>query len=98
MSTLWAIWATALGVSFWKALTPPTSTRSRVGSSCVLVAAAWVGARRLHGLKPPRILALIALGMTLGCLGDAWAPVPEGFIPVHRLMPPRVLFGLGHVA
>jgi hypothetical protein len=98
MRILWPIWAAALGLGFLPTVSPPLSTYLRVGSSCVLVAAAWIGAWRLRSWETRGILELIALGMTLGCLGDAWALVPEGLIPVHRLIPAMVLFGLGHVA
>lgn len=93
---LWPVWACLLGASlFW-----PGSSMAmplRVASSAVLVAVAWIqgGSTSQQGI---RVARWVAIGMSFGFLGDAWALVPERNLPVHRLIPAMVLFGLGHLA
>jgi len=69
-------------------------TWMRMASSAVLVAAAW--SWWLAGVQEPGVALLIAVGMSLGFLGDLFM---AGLLPGA----PRVLwgmgaFGLGHVA
>jgi len=69
-------------------------TWMRMASSAVLVAAAW--SWWLAGVQEPGVALLIAVGMSLGFLGDLFM---AGLLPAA----PRVLwgmgaFGLGHVA
>ena len=69
-------------------------TWMRMASSAVLVVAAW--SWWLAGVQEPGVALLIAVGMSLGFLGDLFM---AGLLPTS----PRVLwgmgaFGLGHVA
>ncbi len=69
-------------------------TWMRMASSAVLVVAAW--SWWLAGVQEPGVALLIAVGMSLGFLGDLFM---AGLLPAS----PRVLwgmgaFGLGHVA
>jgi hypothetical protein len=89
-------WAAALVGSYSRALAD-WEQPLRLGSSMLLVLLAW-GTRleyrsaRLHGLAGG-----VAVGMTLGCLGDfvmgevlTWMPSP--------ILSGMILFGLGHLA
>lgn len=71
-------------------------TWTRMASSLTLAVAGWAGAAAAAGSAAGGFARLIAVGMTLGCLGDLF---------MARLLPvsPHVLwgmaaFGLGHVA
>ncbi len=71
-------------------------TGARIGSSGVLVIAGW--SWYLFSLNGPAgwYSLLIAIGMTLGCLGDLFM---AGLIPGYeRVLGGMVSFGLGHVA
>jgi len=93
---LWIIWASLLG---WSLIRPgPGAVWLRVASSIMLVTAAWLFAALKCSGGIGDGVGWIALGMTFGCLGDAWAIVPADRLPVHRLIPAMVLFGIGHVA
>ncbi|MFO0891584.1 MAG: lysoplasmalogenase [Isosphaeraceae bacterium] len=94
---LWVAWATLLG---WSLVDPGSGFAMllRVCSSSALVLAACRFAATSGRSGTADVSMWIAAGMTLGFLGDAWALVPEEQLPVHRLIPAMVLFGLGHAA
>lgn len=107
LGTLLAVWAIILGASFLEledaSRSGFTPIRLRVASSAVLVAAAWVGRSTLRGGKDDRTserttALFVAVGMTLGFLGDSTALLPVESWGIHRLLPAMILFGLGHVA
>lgn len=71
-------------------------TWTRMASSLTLAVAGWAGAAAAAGSAAGGFVRLIAIGMTLGCLGDLFM---AQLLPVS----PHVLwgigaFGLGHVA
>jgi hypothetical protein len=72
-------------------------TELKAVSSAILVAAAWFGAGYC---KPAvrRIAVLVAVGMTLGCLGDASPLLGRLWPDPQRTLTNMVLFGIGHVA
>ncbi len=98
---LLALWAALLFGGF--ALGRPTAANTRrmpawtrIGSSLALVVAGWSWYAFTRTQPPGTFALLIALGMTLGCIGDIFlaevVPLPQ---PVLGGM---VAFGLGHVA
>ncbi len=93
---LWILWAFLLA---WSFLRPSSgAVWFRIASSVVLVIAAWLFAASRKSERDRDGLPWIAIGMTFGCLGDAWALVPADRLPVHRLIPAMLLFGIGHLA
>ncbi|WIG61095.1 MAG: hypothetical protein OJF49_003843 [Ktedonobacterales bacterium] len=98
---LLALWAALLfgGFLFGRPHASPPQrmpTWARLGSSLTLAAAAWSWVA-FAGAGTPRIVALlIAIGMTLGCLGDVLlaeiAPLAQ------PLIAGMAAFGLGHLA
>lgn len=95
-------WAGFLG--FPSADMPPAhgalpATTARVGSSIVLVAAAWLSAAWWRQLGLGRFAFWIALGMTAGAIGDFFNAGWLEFVPViHGVLGGMVAFGLGHIA
>jgi hypothetical protein len=99
---VWLAWALLLagGLAarvFPNAKVASLETELKASSSLALVVAAW----RFVCILPPasrRVSFLIAIGMTLGCLGDAtpmlgaWWPDPQ------RTLGNMMLFGSGHAA
>ncbi len=76
-----------------------TATAARMGSSLVLVATGWYLFAIWRSTAVGRFAALIAIGMTLGTIGDFFNANLLNFIP----LPDPVLggigaFGLGHIA
>jgi uncharacterized membrane protein YhhN len=74
-------------------------TALRMGSSVVLVITAWWAWTLWRKTTAGRFAILIAIGMTLGTIGDFFNADLLKFIPIH----PPVLggiaaFGLGHIA
>ncbi|MDZ7619383.1 MAG: lysoplasmalogenase family protein, partial [Patescibacteria group bacterium] len=100
-SLLLAIWAVLLAASFIPFPNWPTAPRSiswQVGSSIMLVALAWWTVWLGRNKRGAQLRWGTAFGMSLGCLGDAWALPPEGSLPIPRLLGAMILFGLGHLA
>ena len=101
---LWLSWALLLagGLSArgadvgWDWLSA-LETELKAGSSLMLVALSWLAALfvKRDGRSP---LTLIAVGMTLGCLGDASPLLGRLWPDPQRTLGNMVLFGLGHVA
>ncbi len=95
-------WAGFLGFS--AADMPPahgalSATAARMGSSLVLVAAAWLSAAWWRQLALGRFAVWIALGMSAGAIGDFFNAGWLEFVPViHGVLGGMIAFGLGHVA
>jgi len=105
LAVLWLIWAGMLfGGFFVGELSADGTYRiglvSRLGSSVVLVlaAASWVAVCR--GTLAGRFAWLIAIGMTLGTLGDFFnADVLQSIVPLpNPVLGAIAAFGLGHIA
>jgi len=101
MAGLLAIWALLLFGGFALGPTSPDGSRrmplwGRLGSSLALVVAGWSGWWLARGSAVETVALLLALGMTLGFIGDVFMarvlPIAE---PVIGGMS---AFGLGHVA
>ena len=98
---LWCLWAVMLsagivadnlGSGFYSAF-------GRLGSSVVLIAAGWVWYSACYGTAAARYSRLIAVGMTLGAIGDFFM---AGLLQQWIVLPKPELggmlaFGLGHV-
>lgn len=99
---LWITWAVLLagglaGRVLAEGKLSSLETELKAGSSVVLVAAGWL----FVAAAPPTmrsIARLIAIGMTLGCLGDASPLLGRLWPDPQRTLGNMVLFGLGHVA
>lgn len=99
---LWLAWAMMLAVALCARVVDndrlsSIETALKASSSAVLVAAAWF----LATTSPPpvhRIAVLIAIGMTLGCSGDASPLLGHLWPDPQRTLTNMVLFGIGHVA
>ena len=62
----------------------PAATWARMGSSLVLVIAAWAGFSFWRGSRAGRFIGLAALGMTLGTIGDFFnAELLNAVIPLR---------------
>ncbi len=102
-TVLWLIWAGLLfGVFFLGELnaaeTHHVPTWCRMGSSMMLAGTAWIGAIALMQAASARYAALIAVGMTLGLLGDLFN---AGWIVADSqqgTLGGMISFGLGHIA
>ncbi|MHB0879050.1 MAG: lysoplasmalogenase family protein [Anaerolineae bacterium] len=93
---LWLVWSLLLGVSLVLSSGNPERrlpTWGKIASSAMLAAAAWVGA--ISGRPTPVIGLFVALGMTMGLVGDM------AMASLLRLRQPVLggigAFGLGHV-
>jgi hypothetical protein len=94
---VWLVWALLLFGGFLFGAPNAERTRrmpvvTRIGSSVALVIAAWLSLALLpHPLSP-----WIALGMTLGCIGDLFM---AGLLPVrNHVLGGIASFSLGHIA
>lgn len=103
-TALWIAWAALLAAAMvlgnleggHGSLVP---TALRMGSSVVLVIAGWIAYARWRGEAVGRFALCIAIGMTLGAIGDFFNAGWLNFVP----LPNPVLggigaFGLGHIA
>jgi hypothetical protein len=106
---LWLIWAALLFGGFIFGTTNKEGTRriprwNRLGSSLALVVAAWFYFWIAKDLRNPdtilyiplELIFFIALGMTLGCLGDFF--MAEIFPIKNYVLGGIGSFGLGHIA
>jgi uncharacterized membrane protein YhhN len=101
---LWVLWLAALGGAMIAGNSlgshgHPVPTWLRMGSSLVLVATGWWAWSLWRNASVGRFAFWIALGMTLGTIGDFFNADLLPFIPIR----PPVLggiasFGLGHIA
>jgi uncharacterized membrane protein YhhN len=96
--TLWGMLLAASFLSFPDWHEAPRSIAWRVGSSVALVVLAWWTVWQGRGRGGARLRWGTACGMSLGCLGDAWALPPEALLPIPRLLGAMILFGAGHLA
>lgn len=72
-------------------------TELKTGSSLALVAFGWLSV----AVTPPAmrsVASLVAVGVTLGCLGDASPLLGSRWPDPQRTLGNMLLFGLGHVA
>lgn len=99
---VWAFWALLLSggllarvvdASFFSTF----ETELKAGSSLMLVALGWL-ATMCCERRGRTAMALIAVGITLGCLGDASPLLGDLWPDPQRTLGNMVLFGLGHVA
>ena len=76
------------------------ATWGRMGASLALVVAAWAGFQSWRGSGAGRFMGLVALGMTLGTLGDFFnADLLTRIVPLpDPVLGGMISFGLGHVA
>jgi hypothetical protein len=101
-AVLWLVWAFLLGGGLIGHVAEDASlssieTELKAGSSLVLVMSAWLSI----AISPPAVRSvagLIAVGMTLGCLGDASPLLGSSWPDPQRTLGNMLLFGLGHVA
>jgi len=105
LRVLWCVWAVLLLGGFVSGLLGNSTdsrqhipTIGRMGSSAALVAAGAVWWYVLRHRQAGTFAALIAVGMTLGLIGDLFnAHLLPGIFP-NDLMGGIVAFGIGHVA
>ena len=101
---LWVVWAVFLvgamalgnlGGSHGAAL----PTAARMGSSVTLVLTAWLAYFLWRDGPARRVLLCLAIGMTLGAVGDFFNAGWFNFVPVlHGTLGGIAAFGLGHIA
>jgi uncharacterized membrane protein YhhN len=101
---LWVAWAILLATAMLLgSLGPghgsPLATAARMGSSVVLVVSAWLAYGLWRSLPVGRFALCIALGMTLGAIGDFFNAGLLNFVPLSNpVLGGIAAFGLGHVA
>lgn len=100
LGILWVVWAGMLFGGFLLGDLNAGQTHHipdwcRMGSSLVLTIAAWVGAGLLVRTAAARYSTLIAIGMSLGFLGDLFN---AGWIIKDGALGGMIAFGLGHIA
>lgn len=98
-AALWIVWAAMLFGGFFFGELNSSQTHHvpgwcRMGSSLVLTIAGWLGAVLLVRTPSARYALLIAIGMTLGFLGDLFN---ADWIPGGALAG-MIAFGIGHLA
>jgi uncharacterized membrane protein YhhN len=101
---LWLAWAVLLGVAMvlgnlagGHAAT--AATAARMGSSLVLVVTGWTAYALWRRSAVGRFALLIAIGMTLGAVGDFFNADLLSFIPLSDpVLGGIAAFGLGHIA
>lgn len=101
---LWVVWAVLLfaamalgnlGGRHGAAL----PTAGRMGSSVTLVVAAWLAYYLWRAGPARRVLLCLAIGITLGTVGDFFNAGLLDFVPVlHGTLGGIAAFGLGHIA
>jgi hypothetical protein len=103
-TVLWVVWAVlligAIAVGHFggrhAAMLP---TAARMGSSVTLVVAAWSAYFLWRAGAARRVLLCLAIGMTLGTVGDFFNAGWLDFVPVvHGTLGGIAAFGLGHIA
>jgi hypothetical protein len=101
---LWLLWAVLLATAMiWGSVGDrhgeAIPTACRMGSSVVLVAAGWWAFARWRGTRAGRFSLGIAVGMTLGAIGDFFNAGLLDFVPVVQgTLGGIAAFGLGHIA
>jgi hypothetical protein len=101
---LWVVWAGMLAVAmllgnFVGGHGSAAATAARMGSSIALVVTAWAAYGMWRHAPVARFALLIAVGMTLGTIGDFFNANLLTFIPLKNgTLGGIAAFGLGHVA
>jgi len=99
---LWIVWAAALaGAMVLGSLDGYANAAKalRMGSSIVLCVVAWAAYARWRARPVARFASCLAIGMTLGTIGDFFNAGLLDFVPVFKgTMGGIVAFGLGHIA
>ncbi|HVU87878.1 MAG TPA: lysoplasmalogenase [Pirellulales bacterium] len=105
LRALWFLWAAPLAFAMiWGNTTAGHSslpaTWGRMGASLTLVAASVAGYAHYRGSCAGRFIALVALGMALGTLGDFFnADLLNNLVPLpDPVLGGMISFGLGHIA
>jgi YhhN family len=100
---LWSLWAgsllAAIAAGNMLGHSAPLATWLRMASSVVLVATAWFAAYVWRTRAVGRFATCIAIGMTLGTIGDFFNAGLLDFVPLSSgTLGGIAAFGLGHVA
>jgi YhhN-like protein len=101
---LWIVWAVLLGGAMALGNLGgghggALPTAARMGSSVTLVATAWLAYFLWHTGPARRVLLCLAIGMTLGTVGDFFNAGWLDYVPVlHGTLGGIAAFGLGHIA
>jgi len=101
---LWVAWAAALSSALAVGNLAgghgsPAATALRMGSSVVLVGTAWVALAVWRESSAGRFVLAVAIGMTLGAIGDFFNAGLLDFIPLpNPVLGGIAAFGLGHIA
>ncbi len=101
---LWVVWAVLLAAAmllgnFAGGHGTAAAATARMGSSVALVVTAWTAYAMWRHAPVARFALLIAVGMTLGTLGDFFNADLLTFIPLKNgTLGGIAAFGLGHVA
>jgi uncharacterized membrane protein YhhN len=101
---LWLVWAGLLAAAmllgnFADGHGKPAATAARMGSSVTLVVTGWVAYALWRRQPVGRFAFWIALGMTLGAIGDFFNANLLSFIPLENPTLGGIgAFGLGHIA
>ena len=105
---LWFLWAALLAAAIVLgnealALTAghgsAPATAARMGSSVVLVVASWLAAGTWQRAAAGRFGLCVAIGMTLGTIGDFFNAGLLNFVPLpDPVLGGIIAFGLGHIA
>ncbi len=101
---LWIIWAVLLAAAmllgnFAGGHGTAAATAARMGSSIALVVTGWTAYAMWRHAPVARFALLIAIGMTLGTVGDFFNANLLTFIPLENgTLGGIAAFGLGHVA
>jgi hypothetical protein len=103
-AALWLLWAVLLATAMiWGSIADrhgeAMPTACRMASSVVLVVAGWWAFARGRWTRAGRFSLGIAVGMTLGAIGDFFNAGLLDFVPlVHGTLGGIAAFGLGHMA
>ncbi|MEX2111982.1 MAG: lysoplasmalogenase [Pirellulales bacterium] len=101
---LWLVWAGLLAAAmllgnFADGHSKPAATAARMGSSVALVVTGWAAYALWRHSSAGRFALWIAIGMTLGTIGDFFNANLLKFIPLENpTLGGIAAFGLGHVA
>lgn len=98
---LWILWAAALAGAMFAGNFDRDGVGKalRMGSSIVLCAVAWTAYARWRARPVGRFALCLAIGITLGTIGDFFNAGLLDFVPVLKgTMGGIVAFGLGHLA
>ncbi len=103
LSLLWVLWLALLTAGLGGRLDSSGwlsahETALKAASSAVLGIAAWYAASRLTPAALRAPMRCIAVGMTLGMLGDASPLLGDRWPDPQRTLGNMLLFGVGHVA